>query len=350
MAIIRNRFGPTNSEPEDMDELMNRITVLVRTIDILDGLNPTRETECHEVWTAVNRIKEVHSERQKQLEKAKAQLEEQKIILKKIQMTHQYLDYIEENVPDQVKNKNIKYTEVNNAENRKNNVLGSIPLSENHFNDRNKVAVSEGNLLKASIQKSPSMSLCSVKDEGKDLTQFTTPKPRRDLEIAISHVSNVELNAIPSYMRGRITLDHINAFIDLFNSVLSQKYVILRKPKNSYKVKKDLDQYVEWRSQETDELKRQYFCTAKDLASLGGKKMGTRESNIIIILRHIKRIREVRIKKLVFYVACFYGHPISKGLAEDTGPLEAFGVTRAFWHPERRPAEDYLGKRGQQHT
>ena len=60
-------------------------------------------------------------------------------------------------------------------------------------------------------------------------------------------------------MKGRLTLDIVNAFVDIYNSAINKKYLILKKPKNFYKVKKDLDRYIEWKAQECEDTKGDFF-------------------------------------------------------------------------------------------
>ncbi|CAH1389051.1 unnamed protein product [Nezara viridula] len=132
-----------------------------------------------------------------------------------------------------------------------------------------------------------------------------TPKPRKDLEISVSFVTNEEFSQIPGYMRGRVTMDNINEFINIFNVTLTKKYELLKKSKKN-KSKSELEQCLLWKEQEIGELKGTYFCNAEDLDKLGNIKIGNKKYlNIITMLRHIKRIKEVRNMKIIYYVACF---------------------------------------------
>lgn len=132
-----------------------------------------------------------------------------------------------------------------------------------------------------------------------------TPKPRKDLEVSVNFVTNEEFSQIPGYMRGRVTMDNINEFINIFNVTLTKKYELLKKPKKN-KTKPELEQCLLWKEQEIGELKGTYFCNAEDLDKLGNIKIGNKKYlNIITMLRHIKRIKEVRNMKVIYYVACF---------------------------------------------
>ena len=41
-------------------------------------------------------------------------------------------------------------------------------------------------------------------------------------------ISEIEFEGVPQYMRGRLSLDRINAAVDLFNRVIDEKYTLLR--------------------------------------------------------------------------------------------------------------------------
>uniref|UniRef100_A0A0A9Y557 SKA complex subunit 1 n=1 Tax=Lygus hesperus TaxID=30085 RepID=A0A0A9Y557_LYGHE len=141
--------------------------------------------------------------------------------------------------------------------------------------------------------------------EASHLQPPKTPKPVNDLEVAISYISNQDFVKIPAYMKGRLRVDDVNSFVTQFNSVLNQKLALLQKPKKSLKLKKEMDLVTEWKEQNVPSLSGQYFLSAKDFVSLINYKFSKKDFSIITILRHVQRIRETRVGKTVFYVACF---------------------------------------------
>lgn len=53
------------------------------------------------------------------------------------------------------------------------------------------------------------------------------------------------------YMKGRLSCDDVNSFIDTLNCVLKKKYAILNLKRKEVK-RKDLIQYSDWKSQEME--------------------------------------------------------------------------------------------------
>lgn len=104
------------------------------------------------------------------------------------------------------------------------------------------------------------------------------------------------------YMVGRTTLPNINTFVDMINNAFAAKYDILSKGKSSLKGP-DLQLYRNFKSQEIDAIKGKFFLTESDVAREQNKKNVDKISyNMLIILRHLKRITEHRVGGLVRYV------------------------------------------------
>ncbi|KAK3931833.1 Spindle and kinetochore-associated protein 1 [Frankliniella fusca] len=113
-----------------------------------------------------------------------------------------------------------------------------------------------------------------------------------------------EFENIPKYLKGRITYEKVNAFIELFNKVLSRKYAIFKRKKSALK-KKEADLWNEYNKQELKETKGLYFCVADDFKNLNGCALDKSGLSILTILRHCKRIRELRTGGILRYVAMF---------------------------------------------
>lgn len=96
-------------------------------------------------------------------------------------------------------------------------------------------------------------------------------------------------------MRGRLTYEMVNSFIDAFNVTLQKKYQIFSRPRNTLKGKK-LIAYDTFKKQETKETieKGIYFCVTDDLKTLGNITMDKASYNMLNILRNTQRMREIR--------------------------------------------------------
>jgi hypothetical protein len=133
----------------------------------------------------------------------------------------------------------------------------------------------------------------------KTATTAPTSTPRPTIEIV--RVSPSEFDAVPKYLKGRLTLDKLTAWTDLLERVLLEKYSTMSA--NPARLSGEArTRYYEWRDQETEECRGQPFVTEADLRGLcGGKgpRLDPTGRSIVAILRHCGRIREVRSAGLV---------------------------------------------------
>ncbi|XP_026288753.1 spindle and kinetochore-associated protein 1-like [Frankliniella occidentalis] len=113
-----------------------------------------------------------------------------------------------------------------------------------------------------------------------------------------------EFEKTPKYLRGRVTYEKINGFIEVFNKVLTSKYAVFKKKKSTLK-KKDADLWNAYFKQELKETKGLYFCVADDFKNLNGCVLDKASLNMLTILRHCGRIRELRTGGILRYVAVF---------------------------------------------
>ena len=117
-------------------------------------------------------------------------------------------------------------------------------------------------------------------------------------EPQIEPVSSEEFDAVPRYLKGRLNLDRINAFISSLAMLFSEKYVILKG--NPARLPPDSrNRYYQWREEENTEVQGQFFISENDLKKGIGKgasgiKTDPANRSIIAILRHTGRLREVR--------------------------------------------------------
>ena len=123
---------------------------------------------------------------------------------------------------------------------------------------------------------------------------FLIQNDRREEDTAITprhqlpHITAEELEAVPKYTRGRLTLQKMNESIDVLNGICADKYRILTTPASKLN-NKTTKQY--WKYKEADshpEVKGMYFITEADLRGVPLPK------GFIAILRHLGMMKEVR--------------------------------------------------------
>ncbi|KAH6601688.1 hypothetical protein BASA61_001892 [Batrachochytrium salamandrivorans] len=125
--------------------------------------------------------------------------------------------------------------------------------------------------------------------------QQKSGKPSKKIQV----LSDLEYSRIPQYIVGRITRERINQAIEDLNLLISDKYKILRMPQPKMsKLQRTI--YYEHKQLATPETKLHVFITEKDLKDKAGGwtesgfKFDAVGRNVIAILRHLGRIREVR--------------------------------------------------------
>jgi hypothetical protein len=126
--------------------------------------------------------------------------------------------------------------------------------------------------------------------------------PSKGTGPSITHLKLEEYEIIPEDMKGRLTYEMVNEFIDAFNMALKKKYELLSHPRMALKGK-ELTKYDEFKEQETTETieKGIYFCVADDLKNVGNKLLDRISYNILNILRFCKRLREIYAYGITLY-------------------------------------------------
>uniref|UniRef100_A0A1B6LBS5 SKA complex subunit 1 n=1 Tax=Graphocephala atropunctata TaxID=36148 RepID=A0A1B6LBS5_9HEMI len=127
--------------------------------------------------------------------------------------------------------------------------------------------------------------------------------PEETQQVYIKPLLPKEMELVPTYMKGRLTCDSVNSFVAVLNSVLKQKYSIVKLKRKEVK-RKDLIQYSTWKTQEEEyNMTGQIFLTAEDLTNLGNFKMDKSADKITQVLRHTKRLRQSRVLgKVILYI------------------------------------------------
>lgn len=111
----------------------------------------------------------------------------------------------------------------------------------------------------------------------------------------IEYVSKGELDSISGFMKGRLTLDRINASVDDINTVIAGKARILATPMAKL-TGLDLKRYKAHKDTETPECKGHHYFVEDDIknAKLPTFKMDPAGRSILTILRTLGRLREIR--------------------------------------------------------
>eukprot|EP01117_Protostelium_nocturnum_P009629 TRINITY_DN3439_c0_g1_i1.p1 TRINITY_DN3439_c0_g1~~TRINITY_DN3439_c0_g1_i1.p1 ORF type:complete len:279 (+),score=91.50 TRINITY_DN3439_c0_g1_i1:293-1129(+) len=123
------------------------------------------------------------------------------------------------------------------------------------------------------------------------LMEQNTKKVEKAKVATMNHISRDELESVPKYMKGRITMEKVNQAIDDIQSVLSAKYKTLSQPIGKLSGE-SLAKFKTWRDEETKDTKGVFFVTENDLKHTSVKNDATGKS-ILAVLRHLNRLREL---------------------------------------------------------
>jgi len=110
----------------------------------------------------------------------------------------------------------------------------------------------------------------------------------------VQYLTLKEFDSIPSYMKGRTQYETISTVVDELNAAIESKYRFLGKTFANMSNLADKKRYKLLKSQENQATKGLQFVTADDLKSSNLLKAETNRRNYLTILRHFKKVREVR--------------------------------------------------------
>lgn len=122
--------------------------------------------------------------------------------------------------------------------------------------------------------------------------QVDSELQKKDEKRLCEYLTSEEYAAIPKYMKGRITYEKLKIVVDAFNQTLEAKYKLLEIRKPLYG--KLLEKIRNYKKQECSETRGYLFCTDDDLEEISNLKLDTQMKNCLTILRHCKRIKDVR--------------------------------------------------------
>lgn len=115
-------------------------------------------------------------------------------------------------------------------------------------------------------------------------------------------ITSDEFNGIPAYMKLRLTYCQINDVIKEINKAVLSKYKILHQPKKSAMSSVARNLYHRFIDEETKDTKGHYFIVEADIKEFTALKVDKRFHVILNILRHCRRLSEVRGGGLTRYV------------------------------------------------
>ncbi|XP_063036624.1 spindle and kinetochore-associated protein 1 [Melospiza melodia melodia] len=116
-------------------------------------------------------------------------------------------------------------------------------------------------------------------------------------------ITKEEFESVPAYLKGRIKHDEVNAVVQEINKAVLGKYKILYQPLKSMSapVRSLYHRFLEGETKDTKEL---FFIVEDDIKMFAQLKLNKRFYNILSILRHCKRVREIRGSGFIRYVIC----------------------------------------------
>ncbi|XP_056454087.1 spindle and kinetochore-associated protein 1-like isoform X1 [Gadus chalcogrammus] len=106
-------------------------------------------------------------------------------------------------------------------------------------------------------------------------------------------VTMLEFENIPQYMKGRLTYEQLNTAVRKVNEAVSGKYKITRQSTKSLN-NNTRKLYQRFKDEETKDTKGRFFVVQEDLLEFSQIKMDKRFQGILSMLRHCRRLRDMR--------------------------------------------------------
>jgi hypothetical protein len=122
------------------------------------------------------------------------------------------------------------------------------------------------------------------------------PKPRKSAPVVptMAYLTTDELASAPAYMRTRISIEKVNNAVDEVQATFRQKYELLRVPGRSLagEQKRQQSAYKQF-EMEHPKMKGLLYISEDDLRAARHVKQDQTGKNILSILRHVQRLKEV---------------------------------------------------------
>ncbi|GIY16170.1 spindle and kinetochore-associated protein 1 [Caerostris darwini] len=231
----------------ELDKEFSKKISLVRDALQLKNMDVNVANEFQSLRNDIKNIKEQFKELRSLIKCGEQNTIELQKLLKKVEGINKTVDHMEENFPAVLKS--------------------NVPAPQKETNEISKEAP-PGNLPVAANSNSKSIKKLQL--------------------VAIPEFENV-----PKYMKGRIKYEEINAFVEKFNAALEEKYKLLSMPRKGMKPPQ-LKTWQKIKAQENPESKGLFFCTVEDLKDFGRIKLDKASLNILTILRHCGKMKEIR--------------------------------------------------------
>lgn len=151
---------------------------------------------------------------------------------------------------------------------------------------------------KSRAQKSEPVAQPSTTRNRSDGGGGRPTKKSSSAEVVVRPVSEVELNAAPQYVRGRMTVTKINTVASRLSEIASAKYSLMRRP-NSTLLPADLCLCQDFQQATCDETVGHNFLTEGEIKGFGKYRIDATVKSAINILRHIGSLKEIRGKNSV---------------------------------------------------
>nr|ACO11225.1 Spindle and kinetochore-associated protein 1 [Caligus rogercresseyi] len=146
----------------------------------------------------------------------------------------------------------------------------------------------------APVQVSSGVLQASIKTNiGGAKKPFDKPKKPSSIP-CLTPIKLPEFDSIPTYMKGRLSYQGLNSACQEFNAVLTTKYTFLLQGFNPNANLKTKNKYHDYKKLETKDTKGVFFLVLEDFRTCPSFKTDSSRKIIFTILRHFKKMREIR--------------------------------------------------------
>ncbi|XP_043272503.1 spindle and kinetochore-associated protein 1-like isoform X2 [Venturia canescens] len=226
------------------------------------------------------------------LEKMKAQNVYCRDLLEKLEWLNTKIVHLTENLPAQFLQEFISLNEEPSPIVEHSNVAHQTPKTLSTEEEVGTVASQVGNI--KLIGSEPRIQDCKK-------TLFGNAKDDRTMDF----ITKEEFSKVPKYMIGRQTLAMLNELVTAINATVEEKYSILALGRAGARKKGKLDLYMSLEREKMSGLSGGdplYSFTAEDYERQTNTKLDKKKLNLLTVLRHCKRLKELRSGKSVQYV------------------------------------------------
>uniref|UniRef100_A0A336M7X0 SKA complex subunit 1 n=1 Tax=Culicoides sonorensis TaxID=179676 RepID=A0A336M7X0_CULSO len=152
-------------------------------------------------------------------------------------------------------------------------------------------------------QVAPRIALHPIAD-----SQNVNPNTKSSIPVQLqfldfeAHISVEDFAAIPSYMKGRESLDELRSFLEqTLITCFTDKYTLMCKKRDAVRNPHDIEMWKVYNQQKGD-FPHKYFITEGDLSRKLGKLVDKKINNKLQMLRHLNIIKEIRKVKTIYYI------------------------------------------------